>query len=218
VLEAAGHEAIAVDLPCDDDRAGFAEYADAVVEAIGDRRDVILVAQSMGAFTAPLVCDRVPTRMIVLVAPMTPAPGESGGDWWANTGQGDAMREQAERDGIDPATLDDLTVLFLHDVPPDVAAQSARDVRRQSGTPFEQPWPLAAWPDVPTRFLLCRQDRLFPAPFQRRLARERLGIVPDEMDSGHLPALGHPAELAERLLAYAAGGNPGYAAGGKTAS
>jgi pimeloyl-ACP methyl ester carboxylesterase len=178
-----------------------------VVEAIGDRRDVILVAQSMGAFTAPLVCDRVPTRLIVLVAPMTPAPGESAGDWWANTRQGDAMREQADRDGIDPASLDDPVVLFLHDVPPDVAAESARHVPHQSGTPFEQPWPLDAWPDVPTRFLLCRQDRLFPAPFQRRLARERLGIVPQEMDGGHLPALSRPAELAERLLGYAAGGN-----------
>jgi len=207
LLEAAGHGTVAVDLPCDDDRAGFAEYADTVVAAVGDRPDLILVAQSMGAFTAPLVCARVPVRLMVLVAPMTPSPGESAGDWWANTGQGEAMREQAERDGIDPADLDDVAVLFLHDVPPDLAAESAREVRRQSGTPFEQPWPLAAWPDVPTRFLLCRQDRLFPAPFQRRLARERLGLVPDEIDGGHLPALSRPAELADRLLAYAAGGN-----------
>jgi pimeloyl-ACP methyl ester carboxylesterase len=73
----------------------------------------------------------------------------------------------------------------------------------QSGTPFEAPFPLAAWPDVPTRFLLGRQDRLFPAGFQRRIVRARLGIVPDEMDSGHLPALAHPVELAARLDAYA---------------
>ena len=72
-------------------------------------------------------------------------------------------------------------------------------VRDQSGTPFEKPWPLAAWPDVPTRFLLCRDDRFFPAEFQRRVVRERLGITPDEMDGGHLPALSRPQELAERL-------------------
>ncbi len=33
---------------------------------------------------------------------------------------------------------------------------------------------------------------------------ERLGIVPDEMAGGHLPALAHPAELADRLLRYVA--------------
>jgi hypothetical protein len=57
---------------------------------------------------------------------------------------------------------------------------------------------------VPTRFLLCRDDRFFAADFQRRVVRERLGIVPDEMTSGHLPALAHPLELVERLEAYRA--------------
>jgi hypothetical protein len=52
--------------------------------------------------------------------------------------------------------------------------------------------------------LLCRGDRLFPAPFLRRVARERLGITPDEIDGGHTPALSRPVELADRLDAYAA--------------
>ena len=89
---------------------------------------------------------------------------------------------------------------FLHDVPPDVARESAQHVHAQSGTVFAAPWPLAAWPDVPTRFLLCRDDRFFPADFLRRVVRDRLGIVPDEMDGGHLPALSRPHELAARLL------------------
>ena len=74
--------------------------------------------------------------------------------------------------------------------------------RDQSGTPFEKPWPLTRWPDVRTRFLLCRDDRFFPADFQRRVVRERLGFAPDEMDGGHLPMLARPVELTERLLAY----------------
>ncbi|MCU1373075.1 MAG: hydrolase, alpha/beta fold family protein [Actinomycetia bacterium] len=188
-LEARGHVVVAVDLPVDDDSAGLATYADVATAAIGDRTDLVVVAQSMGAFTAGLVCDRLPVELVVLVAGMTPAPGESPGDWWANTGH-------AWPEDDDPMTL------FLHDVPPDVAAESAKHVRNQSGTPFEEPWPLAAWPDVPTRFLLCRHDRLFPADFQRRVVRERLGITPDEMDGGHLPALHSPNELVERLVAY----------------
>jgi pimeloyl-ACP methyl ester carboxylesterase len=65
-----------------------------------------------------------------------------------------------------------------------------------------KPWPLPAWPDVPTRFLLARDDRFFPAEFLRRLVRERLGIVPDEMPGDHMPMLGHPKELADRLESY----------------
>jgi pimeloyl-ACP methyl ester carboxylesterase len=196
-LAARGHDVVAVDLPADDDSAGLEEYTDVVVDAIGDRRDLILVAQSMGGLTAPLVADRVPADLIVLVAAMVPTPGESGGDWWVNTRHAEAR--VAAGWGDDPAEL------FLHDVPTAVQAESVAHLKDQSGTPFEKPWPLAAWPDVPTRFLLCRDDRFFPAEFQRRVVRERLGIVPDEMDGGHLPALAHPHELVERLEAYRRG-------------
>jgi len=98
-LEAAGHDVVAVDLPCDDDAAGLTEYADVVVGAIGDRQHVVLVAQSLGGFVAPLVCERVPVRMVVLVAAMVPKPGESGAEWWDNSGATRSRREMAERDG-----------------------------------------------------------------------------------------------------------------------
>jgi pimeloyl-ACP methyl ester carboxylesterase len=192
-LQRRGHDVVTMDLPCDDDSAGLAEYTDTVVDAIGDRTDVVLVAQSLGGFTAPLVCDRVPVDLMVLVAAMVPRPGESGGDWWVNT-------RHAEARG--PDASDDPAEMFLHDVPDDVIAESVAHLRKQSATPFEKPWPRDAWPDVPTRFLLCRDDRFFPADFQRRVVRERLGIVPDEMDGGHLPALSRPQELAARLDAY----------------
>jgi pimeloyl-ACP methyl ester carboxylesterase len=192
-LAAAGHDVVAVDFPVTDDHAGFPEYAAVVVEAIGDRHDVVLVAQSLAGFTAPLVCARVPVELMVLVAAMVPRPGESGGEWWVNTAH-------AETRG--PEASDDPFEVFLHDVPDDVARESERHVHPQSSAPFAAPWPLHAWPDVPTRFLLCRDDRFFPPEFLRRVVRERLGFDPDEMDGGHLPALSRPHELAQRLLRY----------------
>jgi len=188
-LQALGHDVVAVDLPCDDDAAGLEEYAQTVIETVGERRDLILVAQSLAGFTAPIVCDRLPVTLLVLVAAMVPRPGESPGDWWANTGH--QFPDQF-----------DLATVFTHDLPPELAAASLEHVREQSGTPFEKPWPLDAWPDVPTRFLLCRDDRFFPGEFQRRVVLERLGIGPDEMDGGHLPALARPGELVARLEAY----------------
>src|SRR5918911_733547 len=68
--------------------------------------------------------------------------------------------------------------------------------------PFEDPWPLAGWPDVPTKGLAATHDRFFPVAFPRRLARERLGLVPDELPGGPLVALSRPGELADRLVSY----------------
>ena len=76
-LRGRGHDSVAPDLPCDDDTAGLSEYADTVLQAIGDRRELIVVAQSAGAFTAPLVCERTPVELLVLVAGLIPAPGET---------------------------------------------------------------------------------------------------------------------------------------------
>jgi pimeloyl-ACP methyl ester carboxylesterase len=203
-LSARGHDVVAPDLPCDDDSAGLGEYTNVVVDAIGrrDLSDVVLVAQSMGGFTAPLVCDRVPVRLMILVAAMVPLPGEVLGAWWANTGWEQARNEQAERNGTAPVGLEDIEALFLHDLSPDLAAEAMHHGRDQSGTPFEQAWPRAAWPAVPTRFLLCCEDRFFPADFLRRVVKERLGITPDEIDGGHLPALSRPKELAAVLESY----------------
>ena len=195
-----GHDVVAPDLPSEDDAAGLPEYADVVVDAIGDRSDLVVVAQSFGGFTAPLVCDRAPVDLLVLLAGMVPSPGEPPDDWWANTGYARARRERDQRDGRPP---DDIA-LFLHDVPPDLAAEALRRGRDQSATPGREPWPLRAWPNVPTRFLLCRDDRFFPAAFLRRVVRERLGITPDEMDGSHCVALSRPKELADRLEAYRA--------------
>jgi pimeloyl-ACP methyl ester carboxylesterase len=195
-----GHDVVAPDLPCEDDSAGLAEYADAVVAAIGDRGHLVVVAQSFGGFTAPLVCERVPVELLVLLAGMVPWPGEPPDDWPTNTGYEQARREHDERDG---RALDDVA-LFYHDVPPGLAAEALRRGRRQSATPGKKPWPLRAWPDVPTRFLLCRDDRFFPAEFMRRVVRERLGITPDEIEGSHCVALSRPKELADRLEAYLA--------------
>jgi pimeloyl-ACP methyl ester carboxylesterase len=200
-LRARGHDVVAPDLPCDDDSAGLAEYAGTVVDAVGDRTGLIVVAQSFGGFTAPLVCDRVPVDLLVLLAGMVPAPGERPEDWPANTGLEEARREEGRRDGRAP---DDEIALFMQDVPPDLAAEALRRGRRQSDTPGKDPWPLPAWPDVPTRFLLCRDDRVFPAEFMRRVARDRLGLTADEIDGSHCVALSRPAELADRLESFRA--------------
>jgi pimeloyl-ACP methyl ester carboxylesterase len=187
-LRGRGHGAVAVDLPIEDPLAGWEEYADVVVDALGNRRDVVVVGHSLGGFTAPLVCARTPVDLLVLVAAMIPSPGELFSDWWTNTGY--------EAGGHDD--------VFYHDVPPALAAEAKRRERDEAAQALQQPWPLDSWPATPTRYLLCRDDRMLPAEWARRHARERLGIEPDEIDGGHYIALARPRELADRLVAYAA--------------
>ena len=121
-LRQRGHGTLAPDLPCDDDSAGLPEYADAVVEAIGDATNLIVVAQSFGAFTAPLVCDRLAVQLLVLVAPMIPAPGEAPADYWANTRYYEEARDR----------YDDPIALFYQDVSPELAAEALSRARASS--------------------------------------------------------------------------------------
>ncbi|WUD72868.1 alpha/beta hydrolase [Streptomyces sp. NBC_00510] len=206
-LRRRGHAAVAVDLPAADDSAGLQEYADAAVAAAGDRAPLVLVAQSMAGFSAPLACERLGDRLVllVLVNAMVPVPGETAGDWWAATGQPEARRalDLAEGRAVD-GEFDPL-VTFFHDLPRPVADEALAQGNRQSDTPFGVPFPLPAWPQVPTRVVVGRDDRLFPAAFQQRVARERLGVEPDVLPGGHLVALADPGGLADLLVGYLPG-------------
>jgi pimeloyl-ACP methyl ester carboxylesterase len=119
---------------------------------------------------------------------MVPVPGESASDWWAATAY----------DEVEPAEEP-----YFHDVPPALRAQAEARERDHTGTSMREPFPLAAWPDVPTHYVLLRDDRFFPPAFVRRMVRERLGIEPDEVPGGHMAMLSQPAALAERLASYA---------------
>src|SRR3954471_997190 len=109
-LRRRGHDTVAPDLPVEDDLAGLERYADVVIEAIGDRPEVVVVAQSFGGYVAPMVAARIDARLIVLVAGMIPKPGESAEVMFEGTGwRSDAGARASERD------------LFYHDVPPALA-------------------------------------------------------------------------------------------------
>jgi pimeloyl-ACP methyl ester carboxylesterase len=199
LLEEAKHKAIAIDLPGDDERAGLSVYAERVLEAIATH-DVILVAQSLGGFTAALVCAQARVRMLVLVNAMIPVPGESAGEWWANTGWEAARVAAAHRGGYSPDF--DLVSYFLHDLPPEVVKQGEARERPEADVVFGQPCRFEAWPGVPIHVVAGRDDRFFPIEFQRRVAQERLHVRVDDLPGGHLLALANPRGLADQLLGY----------------
>lgn len=200
-LSTRGHEAIAIDLPADDPEAGLDEYVDIIVEAAAQQRSVVLVAQSMGAFSAVPVCSRLPVERLVLLNAMIPSPGETAGGWWANTGAPAAKAALDVAEGRDPEAEFDAQTYFFHDVPAEIFEAAADHARDEVDRGFETPCPFEAWPDVATSVMAGRDDRFFPAEFQRRLAAERLGLPVTLVPGGHLAALSHPVEVTDALLA-----------------
>ena len=197
LLEATGHEAIAVDLPASDEEAGLDDYAERIVAAIGKRKAVV-VAQSLGGFTAPLVCARVPVEALVLVNAMIPVPGETANDWGENTGSGEARKAAARKGGYDVEF--DARTYFFHDVPKKIAKEGEGHEHEQAEGVMDEPCRFEAWPRAPIRVIVGRDDRLFPLEFQRRVAKERLGIEVEEIPGGHLVALSNPKGLAKLLV------------------
>ena len=200
-LREAGHEPIAVDLPADDPDAGLTAYVELALAAAEGHEDLVVAAQSMGAFTALPICERVHPRALVLLNAMIPTPGEAAGDWWGNTGSEEARRAAA-RAGNYAEELD-LQTYFFHDVPPEVAAESAEQALDEADIAFQEPCPFSAVPDVQTVVLAGRGDRFFPLAFQQQVARERLGVDARPVPGGHLAALSQPEDVTRALLAAA---------------
>lgn len=201
-LAGRGHTTVAPDLPGDQGGASdFGQYAEAVVEALGplpDDADFVVVGHSLAGFTAPIVAEMLGARELVLLAAMIPAVGETPSDWWSNTGYVEAAATQAARDGGLTGN-DDSMISFYNGVPEELAREAERRAAPDRVPPMNACWPLSSWPAVPTRFLLCQEDRFFPAPFLRALVPARLGIAPEEVPGGHCMMLSHPRQLAEAL-------------------
>jgi thioesterase domain-containing protein len=192
LLEAAGHRAVAVELPASDPDAGLDAYVAAALEAAGTPDgDAVVVGQSLGGFTAPVVAERLGATGLVFVAAMIPTPGETAGDWWTTSGFRDVWGDQE---------MDDMEH-FLHDLPPAVLHEVLeRGEPQQTDRIMADPFPLASLPPIPTRGIAATDDRFFPVAFMDGLIRDRLGVEPEHVTSGHLPALANPAGLVELLL------------------
>lgn len=209
-LEILGHEALAVDLPIGDPAAGANRYADATAEAIrasgwdGGDPGPAVVAHSMSGLMLPLVGERCPISLMVFLCAFLPQPGVS-------------FNQQRQTEAIEPEfdltnpQFDDLgdgawmvgpdtaTELFFHDATPDLAAWAAGQLRPQAVGIMDEPSPFVSWPQIPSSYILCRDDRAVDADWARKAATKRLGVEAIEMEGGHSPFLTHPAGLAAIL-------------------
>jgi pimeloyl-ACP methyl ester carboxylesterase len=200
-LEVRGHHPVAVELPGDDVDKGLGSYAQAVADALGDADDVVLVGHSLGGLTVPLVPALRPVTRIVLVAALVPRPGQSLIDQLRGEDRGILLPGNAGRSTDDDkrtAWTDAAIAIdtLYHDARPVDAAAAFARLRPQAARPQVEPTPLSTWPDVPTEYVVCAQDRMVDPDYQRRQPfRQRV------LASGHSPMISRPSELARLLCA-----------------
>jgi pimeloyl-ACP methyl ester carboxylesterase len=207
-LLARGHQVIAVDLPCEDPAAGPTRYAEIVVEATRDAGDdLLVVGHSLGGLTIPLVAAARPVRRLVFLAAFIPWPGEAFSAHLGDAGMFPPSQESSwplsDDDGLMRWPAERMIPALMPDAPPEVAAWAASRARRQSRAPHQEVCPLDTWPDVPSSYILCREDSQVGAEWARQAARERLDTTAIELPGSHMPMLARPAELAAALAACA---------------
>jgi pimeloyl-ACP methyl ester carboxylesterase len=203
-LERLGHRVITMDLAITDPTLGAADYARTVTKVLERTTEPMLVGHSMAGLVIPLVAAQRPIRKLVFLAAFVPYLGRSANE----------QRAAEPIDGrVPPRTTewtdlgDDVwmvgpntaTELFFHDAPAAVARWATRRLRPQSYRVFNEVTPLAAWPEVESRSIVCRDDRAINPDWVRSASRARLGVPALELGGGHSPNLTRPAELAHML-------------------
>jgi hypothetical protein len=188
-LESRGHRTAAMDLPCDDPEAGSARYAEVVAEAIRDvGDDVIVVGHSLAGLTVPLVAAaRRVVRMVFLNA-FIPIPGRPFSDQFGEEGIFPPTPESTwpitREDGLMTWPPERVAPVLYRDCPADRASWATARLRPQSRTPHSEVCPLIEWPQVPSSYVLSREDGAVGPDWSRRAARERLGVTASELPGG----------------------------------
>ena len=185
VLRECGHDPVAVELPGDDESAGWSEYTDTVVRAVGRAPRPCRSSGIRSAASRRPSCVRdLRVELLVLVAGNDPLARRT-------------LDRLVDEQRLPGERVDDDDDVFYHDVSPALAAEARRRERNETSKALHEAWPLKAWPDTPTRYLLCRDDRMFPgglgAPPRPRAARHR-----GRRDRRRALHLAQPASRARR--------------------
>jgi pimeloyl-ACP methyl ester carboxylesterase len=208
-LRATGHEVVAPDLPCEDPEATFDDYADVVVEAVRhvDDEDLVVVGFSLGGLSAPLVAARTRPRELVYVAAMLPEPGVSLGEQFR---RGDRLLLRDYERGLEGPDERGLSAWVdfevyhrtgCHDCREPVARERFERSRAQAVGAYAAPCSLTEMPKVPTRYVLCAEDRLLNNEYWSSAVSDRLGVDPIEIPGSHSPMASRPRELVQLLTA-----------------
>ena len=197
-----GHEVVVPDLPSEDTELGLEDYADAIEREVGDAPDVVLVPHSLGGLVGPVVARRRPLAALVYLNALVPEPGLSFGEQLGASEEqvllfegGREVDDQGRSHWPDPEAT---ARIMYPDLSPADARWAAGRLRRQAQRSQTEPSPVPP-EGLRVESIIGANDRVVSPSWSRRVARERLGVEPIELPTGHFPMITHPRQLADAL-------------------
>jgi pimeloyl-ACP methyl ester carboxylesterase len=196
-LKARGHEWICVDLPIDQPDSSATAYASAIGNVLQESRGSIVVAHSASGLFLPLIPEYAEVAKLVYLAAVIPLPGQS----FLSQFQADQGMYRSDFVGKDPTKDEALARQYLfHDCSPNVSQWAMSTLRLMfAKEAITERTPLARWPDVPSSYISCGEDRALNPDWWEMAARERLRAEPIRIEAGHAPHVSRPAALATIL-------------------
>lgn len=180
---------------------GLTEDVAAVREVLlGSHEPTIVVAHSYGGIVMAEAAAGVDSvKHLLLISSYLPEIGQSLGDFGGDGGPAPFLDVDPDGGtfGVRPELL---AATFLQDCDPDIQAEAAGRLARQSLGVIGQPVSAAAWQQIPSTYLVCADDRGTPAELQREFAKRAGNVV--EMASGHHPFLSHPEAVRDLVLSF----------------
>jgi pimeloyl-ACP methyl ester carboxylesterase len=212
LLQAAGHEIIAVNLPGHGkDTTSFAgiglqSYVTAVKAAIGDRKNVILVGHSMAGLVISQVAEEIPGQIkeLVYLAAYLPKNGES----LLTLAQQDAGSHtgkylQIDKDhGAAIITTNGIVDVFLEDAPKNVQDYIIANWKTEPLAPLASPVTLteANFGSVKKAYIYTANDHAISYIFQQTMVKGANLKKTYLLNSSHTPFIAIPAKLAATIL------------------
>jgi pimeloyl-ACP methyl ester carboxylesterase len=207
-LRERGHQVVAPELPSEDTKLGLEDYADTIENALGDAGDVVLVPQSLGGLVGPVVAARRPLKALVYLCALVPEPGLSFGEQLAASDEGVLLFEGGRMVDGDGRSYwgdrDATTSIMYGDLDAADADWAFEHLRPQAQRSQSEPSPQPP-AGLRVESIIRTKDRVVSPDWSRRVARERLGVEPVELPTGHFPMIRHPQPLVEALARIDAG-------------
>jgi pimeloyl-ACP methyl ester carboxylesterase len=196
ILEAQGHRTFLVDLPVHQPTLLAADYAEIAGGQVTEAEDPVLVGHSGAGLLLPEIARRVDAAHLVWLAAMVPGPTSLQDEIRADVA---AMFNPEWSSLQEPPTADPVVAAYFlfHDCDLATTRQALTTLRLFHPVAVYQE--VHALPDLPSTYVLPREDRTLRADWMRRAARDRLGVTPVEVDGGHCPHTSRPRAVADVL-------------------
>jgi pimeloyl-ACP methyl ester carboxylesterase len=213
MLERRGDTVITLDLPSHGDdktpleQASFEGYKQAVIDAIGNRNNIILVGHSFGGMVISAVAEAIPEKIakLVYVAAYLPRSGESlfalsqedknskVGMYWNQTSETAAS---IKAEGI--------VEVFCADCRPATQRTLIRKHRPEALAPLGTPVTLTLerYGKIPRYYIQTLQDNTVSNQLQKLMLSRTSVVASVELNSSHSPFLSQTKAFVEALSGF----------------